>query len=159
MEFTLDQLTPDNLKMLFEQGFFEVTDCFPPELDEDGDIKHWGSIFVKEDGCFYRVMPAVDAEFIQFSYTLWVPSEKLPPAEVMLKVSNYYDVSPVHMHYRGIDDDGDVQIQMIYSQIFPTGGQIEAKKLIKIFKTFVKLTQRNLKRLPKVVNKMKEGDE
>ena len=70
----------------------------------------------------YGIMPAPDAEFIQFSYTLWVPSEQLPPADVMLKVSNFFDVLPVHCHYKGLEDDSGVQIQMIYSQIFPSGG-------------------------------------
>lgn len=157
MEFTLKQLTPDNLKLLFEQGFFEVTQVIQPEMDDDGDLKYWGSIFVREDGSNYRIMPALDSEFIQFSYTFWTPSEKLPPAEVLLKVSNYFDTLPVHCHYKGTDDEGDVQIAMIYSQIFPSGESVQAKKLIKIFKTFHKLTQKNLQYLPKIVDKMKEG--
>ncbi len=158
MEFTLEQLTPDNLKMLFEQAFFEVSDVVQVRKDDDGDITGWGSIFVKEDGSNYRIMPAVDAEFIQFSYTLWHPANDLPAADVLLKVSNAFDRYPVHCHYQGVDDDGDVMIQMIYSQIFPTGGQIEAKKLIKIFKTFVKLTQQNLRKLPNAIRKYEKED-
>jgi len=144
MEFTLDQLSPQNLKLLFEQALIDVTHVEEPELKSDGTTKYWGWINVKDDGQIYKVMPT-DMEFMQFSWTIWLEKNESHPEEVLLKVSNMYDKFPVHCHYEGHDEsDNTVGISFVYSQFFPDGESIEARKLLKIFKAFQRITNKNV---------------
>ena len=90
MEFTLPQLTPENLKMVFEQAYLDVVEV-NPIVYEEGDetsIKYWGSIFIKEDGSHWKIQPATDGEFIQFSYNFWIKKEQLEKVKCIKKLKN-----------------------------------------------------------------------
>ena len=160
MELTLKQLTPENLQLLFEQGFFNVVKMVPNEMEEENkdEIKYWGYIMIKDDGSHWRIQPT-DNEFIQFSYSYWTRAENAEPKDILLKVSNVFDTFPVHCHYSHKDDEGNVCMKMIYNQIFPEDGSVEAKKLVRIFKTFQKMTINNMKYLNQVIEMVKEGDD
>ena len=102
MEFTLEQLTPQNLKLLFEQALMDVIHVEDPTLEADGSIKYWGHILVKDDGQVWKILPT-DSEFIQFSWTTWFEKGDAEAEDVLLEVSNWYDKFPVHCHYAGVD--------------------------------------------------------
>ena len=158
MEFTLKQLSPDNIKLLLEQAFIDVDSVVPVQYDEDGTTqKYWGHVWVKDDGAFWRITPS-DAEFIQFSYTFTMPASEVDaPEMVLLKASNLFDTFPVHMSYQGKDADGDEVFSMIYSQIFPSEGACTAKQFVRIFRTFQKLTRKNMNHFNDVINIAKHG--
>ena len=130
--------------MLVEQALIDVTHVKEHELNPDGIIKRWGYITAKDDGSTYKVMPT-DYEFIQFSWAIWLEKVESQPEEVSLKVSDMYDKFPVDCHYEGYDEsDNTVGISFVYSQIFPNGESVEARKLLKIFKAFQRITNKNI---------------
>ena len=157
MEFTLPQLTPGNLKLIFEQAAYDVDDCTEHEMDDEGYIKQYGGITVVDDGRRYVISPKNDNDHILFGYNFWLPAdeEKDTIEEVFLKVSNIYDHMPVHCKYRGKDDDGDVVFQFINSAIFPEKEAVEGKRLIKIFRTYQRFVVDNLTYFRNVLDKVK----
>ena len=158
MEFTLKQLSPDNIKLLLEQAFIDIDSVIPVEFEKDGIThKHCGHVWVKDDGALWRITPT-SAEFIQFSYTFTLPANEADaPEMVLLKASNLFDAFPVHMKYQGKDKNGDEMFSMIYSQIFPSEGTCSAKQFVKIFRTFQKLTRQNMSHFNEVINIAKNG--
>lgn len=158
MEFTLEQLSPENMKMLLESAFITVDSIIPVEFEENGTTqKYWGHVIVKDDGYYWRITPT-DDEYIQFSYGWAMSPEQCPaPEMVLLKASNYFDTFPVHLHYKGKMDNGNHGFEFIYSQIFPQEAEVTPKRFVQIFRTFQKLTKRNVRNFFDVIKIVEEG--
>ena len=144
MEFTLPQLTPGNLKLIFEAAAYNVVECTEPEM-EDGEIKNYGSILIKDQGSAWRISPLQNYESIKFMYRFWCSKDDVGDAKeiVFLKVSNTFDGLPVHCAYRGWDEDGDHIFEFINSAIFPDGEAVEGKRIIKVFRQFQGMVSEN----------------
>ena len=145
MQFTLSQLTPENLKLLFESAMYSVTDTTPHTLDADGDIEKYGGLSVIEDNLKWFIQPSNDNDHIKFFYQFWTAKEEGDVEEIMLKMSNYYDRFPVHCRFEGFDKDGDPTWSFINSAIFPSDEAVEGKHIIKIFRTFQKFVRSNMR--------------
>ena len=157
MELTLKQLSPENLKLIFEAASIAVERIVPIKYEKDGKTqKYWGHVWVKEDGFFWRITPT-DDEFIQFSYGFEADGEQNTPEMVLLSASNFFDMFPVHLHYKGKNDNGHQSFEFVYSQIFPNGRVIETDYFVQIFRTFQKLTKKNMHNFNTVINIIKEG--
>ena len=160
MEFTLKQLSPENIQLLLEAAFITVEKIVPIEFEEDGTTqKYWGHVWVKDENRFWRITPT-DDEYIQFSYGFVASGENETPEMILLKASNFFDTFPVHLHFRGKDEEnGNPMFSFIYSQIFPDDGVITPKQFVKIFRTFQKITTKNIRNFSDVIEIVKEGDD
>ncbi len=159
MEFTLKHLSPENIKLILEAESITVEKIVPTKFEKDGETqKYWGHVWVKEESCYWRITPT-DDEFIQFSYGFIADGEQNTPEMVLLSASNFFDMFPVHLHYKGKNDDGHQSFEFVYSQIFPNKGVITPEQFVNIFKTFQKLTKKNMRNFNTVINIIKEGGE
>ena len=157
MEFTLPQLSPENIKLIFEGAAYDVTEFSPHTLDKDGDIESYGGVTIVENGYQWLIQPCNDNDNIQFVYPFFIDDAKETPEEVFLKMSNIYDRMPVHMKYTGQYPDGDHGFQFINSAIFPEGEAVEGKRLIKIFRTFQRMVKSNMQYFDHVKQKATES--
>ena len=159
MELTLKQLSPENIKLILEAASITVEKIVPIKYEKDGETqKYWGHVWVKDDGSFWRITPT-DDEFIQFSYGFDADGEQNTPEMVLLSASNFFDMFPVHLHYKGKNDAGHQSFEFVYSQIYPNGRVIEADQFIQTFRTFQKLTKKNIRNFNTVIDIIKEGGE
>lgn len=158
MEFTLEQLSPENLKLIFEQASYTI-EHWQDHTIEDGEITQHGGITVKEDGRLFTISPKPKYNCIYFAYAAYLngQEEGSTPEEVFLKVSNIYDHMPVHVKYIGKDENGDIQFDMINSAIFPDGESVEGKRIIKVFRLFIKYCDANREMFYQVLEGVKEG--
>ena len=144
--------------MLLESAFITVEAVVPIEYEDDGtNQKLWGHVWVKDEGYYWRITPT-DDQYIQFSYGFTSSGESETPEMILLKASNFFDTFPVHLHYRGKDEEsGNQMFSFVYSQIIPDDGVITAKQFVKIFRTFQKLTQKNMMGFNEVIEIVKQG--
>ena len=145
MEFTLPQLTPGNLKLIFEAAAYTVTDCQEHTM-EDGKVKKYGGIAIEDGGQTWTISPYNDSDHIRFGFRSYVAKKFIDQstAELMLlRISNYYDNLPVHGQYIGQDEAGDHIFDFENSAIFPSGESVEGVRIIKIFRTFQRMVENN----------------
>lgn len=149
MEFTLPQLSPSNLKLLFEQAAYDIDECLDHERNEKGEITKYGHIVVVEDGFRWGVTPCNDYDHIMFEYYFVIPDENSPEI-VFLRTSNAFDHQPVHCQYKG-SDNGEHVFAFINSAIYPDSESVDGKRIIKIFRTFQKMVKGNMHHFADVI--------
>lgn len=156
MEFTLKQLTPENLKLLFESAMYDVVDITPHELDEQGYITKYGGLTVSQDGYKWIIQPCNDNDHIKFAYTFYQSKEEGDVEELMMRMSNIYDKLPVNCRFLGFDENGDSNWQFVNAAIFPSDEQVEGKRIIKIFRSFQKFVGSNMRMYDQIKQLAKE---
>ena len=159
MEFTLPQLTPGNLKLIFQAAAYDVVECVEHEM-KDGHIEKHGLIVIKENERSWVIQPLNDFDSIKFIYSFWITKEQAGDTKeiVFLKVSNSFDGMPVHGTYRGgPDEDGEHCFEFINSAIFPDGEAVDSKKIIKVFRLFQKQAKINMNLFDDVLEKARDN--
>ena len=134
MDFTLSQLSNENLALLFNNAFYQAEEL--TSTDEDGEeeslvtvvyLNDWKHIIYANTGenclSFETRMGGLDTEM-----------------DLILKICNFYDRFPVHANAFE-DNDGETGVSFVYKHIVPEGTSISDRSLIGVFRHFAQMVE------------------
>lgn len=133
MEFTLEQLSPDNVTSLFDGALYKAETNRVKNLDGAGEVAVTTTVW--SDGRPVQVYASpVDQVFVfRYSAAYGEASESQ-----VLRACNLIDEFPVHARAEQ-DDDGAWAINFIYKHIVPEGVGLGAREIVGVFRVFEKL--------------------
>ena len=131
MEFTLEQLSPETVTMIFSNAYYQAEDNLFRNDESDEEVAV--STAIASNGYHYSVWSDVEQRILKFVLNLNAPEDL--SFETKLKVSNIYDSYPVHAHVWTTDEGKDV-IQFVYQHIVPEGVGIGPREIVGVFRIF-----------------------
>lgn len=119
MEFTIEQLSTDVLKTIFDAAFLDST------IDEDGDL-------CVEDGMKVWVhgMPEKDS----FGYTAYFGISSSVERIKLLEACNSFNET--YLGLKATATEGNEAIAFNYTVLMKGGGKIEAKEIVRLLRYF-----------------------
>lgn len=129
MDFSLAQLSNENLTILFNSAFYQAEEF--TSKDENGEVRSLGTMVHLNDR---NHLVYVDASFQYVSFETRT-SVNDTDMNQMLKICNFFDQFPVHANAFKYGD-GCSGVNFIYKHIVPEGTSISDRSLIGVFRQF-----------------------
>jgi hypothetical protein len=134
MDFTLDQLSPETMTMIFGGAYYDAeNNLFKPEDGEELAV----STLVRSNNRVFNVYGDVDHLCITYRLVLGLSAEQSSDRKKLLEVCNIYDDYAIHASIVDGNDENE-RLAFIYKHIVPTGVTIAPKELVGIFRVFEK---------------------
>jgi hypothetical protein len=140
MDFTLAQLTPENLELIFQGAFYKTQVNYGDQEGQEGAKAV--SLFVDAAGSRSVIWANHDMGCLWFcSYFTGFDGHSY---EDMLKASNFYDNYPVHAHVVKAGDGSSCELDFSYAHFVPDGAGISARDIVGIYRHFEKMVLRHM---------------
>tara|TARA_X000000950_G_scaffold220826_1_gene265996 strand:+ start:513 stop:959 length:447 start_codon:yes stop_codon:yes gene_type:complete len=143
MDFTLTQLSNENLALLFNNAFYQAEVL--TSKNENGEEESVATI-VRLNDWTHVVYANAKNHYLSFETRL---SGNDMEMDQMLKICNFFDRFPVHANAY-TDDNGEVIINFIYKHIVPEGTSISDRFLIGVFRSFAQMFENHYEALQHV---------
>lgn len=134
MNFTLEQLTPETVTMLFENAYYKAENNI--YTNDEGVEQNVGTI-VYSGNRRSVIYADVSERCVNYRLTLFLSEEQASDRKRLLEVCNVYDDFPVHASVKEYADS-ETAITFIYKHIVPEGVDISPKELVGVFRVFEK---------------------
>ena len=134
MDFSLAQLSNENLTILFNSAFYQAEEF--TSTDENGAVRSLGTMVHLNDWNHLIYADASD-HYVSFETRTRVSDTEM---SLMLKICNFFDQFPVHANAFKYGD-GCTGVNFIYKHIVPEGTSISDRSLIGVFREFAKAVE------------------
>ena len=134
MDFTLDQLSSQNLTLLFKNAFYLAEDL--TTKNEEGEEESVATVIHHND--WNHVLYSDDAESCLTFETRITGIDA--GVEMMLRICNFFDRFPVHANTFKAQD-GSNAVSFMYKHIVPEGTSISDRTIIGVFRTFAQMVE------------------
>ncbi len=132
IEFTLAQLSNENLTLLFNNAFYEAEEL---KSKKDGGEDESIVTMVHLNDWNHLVYADESNHCLAFETRIYGIDTEM---DLMLKICNFFDRFPVHANAFK-DDDGSSGVCFIYKHIVPEGTSLSARSVIGVFRSFVQM--------------------
>ena len=129
MDFTLAQLSNENLALLFNNAFYQAEEL--TSTDEDGEEESLVTMVHLNDWK-HLIYANTSKNCLSFETRIGGLDTEM---DLMLKICNFFDRFSVHANAFE-DNDGKTGVSFVYKHIVPEGTSISDRSLIGIFRTF-----------------------
>lgn len=133
MEFTLEQLSPDNVTSLFDGAYYKAETNRVRNQGDETEVAVTTTVW--SDGRPVQVYASPTDQVFVFRYS--ANYGEATEAQV-LRACNLIDEFPVHARAEK-DADGAWVITFIYKHIVPEGVGLGAREIVGVFRVFEKL--------------------
>jgi len=134
MDFTLTQLSNENLALLFNNAFYQAEEL--TSKNENGEKKSVATL-VRLNDWTHVVYADANTHCLSFETRLSGYDMEM---DQMLKICSFFDRFPVHASaYK--EDDGELIINFIYKHIVPEGMSISDRSIIGVFRAFAQMVE------------------
>jgi len=132
MDFTLAQLSNQNLSLLFNNAFYQAE-----ELKATNDAGEEESLATRVRLNDWNHIVYADVSNHCLSFTTRISGIETD-MDSMLKICNFFDRFSVHANaFR--DEDGKSGVSFVYKHIVPEGTSISDRTLIGVFRSFAQM--------------------
>lgn len=127
MEFSIEQLSSEVLKSVFDAAFLETG------IDEDGDL------YVKDEyRIWVRGMPTKDC----FGFSCFMGIGEEHSREKLLECCNRFNMSYLGLKVSAMDSNDSLLFQ--YQTLIKSGGKIEGKEIVRLLRYFQEVIRDSL---------------
>lgn len=134
MDFTLAQLSNENLALLFNNAFYQAEEL--TSTDEDGEEESL-AITVHLNGWNHIIFANTSENHLSFETRIGGLDTEM---DLMLKICNFFDRFSVHANAFE-DNDGKTGVSFVYKHIVPEGTSISDRGLIGVFRHFAQMVE------------------
>ena len=134
MDFTLAQLSNENLALLFNNAFYQAEEL--TSKDEEEEEKSVATMVYLND---WSYIVYVDASHHCLAFETRITGIELE-MDLMLKICNFFDRFPVHANAFK-DQEGSSGVSFLYKHIVPEGTSISNRALIGVLRAFAQMVE------------------
>ena len=134
MDFTLAQLSNENLTLLFNNAFYQAEEL--TSMNEEGQQESVATMVHLND--WNHIVYADAGEHVLAFETRITGIET--DMDLILKICNFFDRFPVHAN-AFTDQAGTGSVSFLYKHIVPEGTSISDRSLIGVFRSFTQMVE------------------
>lgn len=136
MDFTLAQLSNENLTLLFNQAFYQAEEL--TSTNEDGEEETVATMVYLND---WNYIVYADAGQHCLAFETRITGIEME-MDLMLKICNFFDRFPVHAN-AFTDQEGTSGVSFLYKHFVPEGTSISDRSLIGVFRIFAQMFEKH----------------
>ena len=134
MDFTLAQLSNENLSLLLNNAFYQAEELTSKK--DDGEEESLATMVCLNDWRYF-VYADTEHHFLAFETRITGIDMEM---DLMLKICNFFDRFPVHAN-EFQDQEGLSGVSFLYKHIVPEGTSISDRTLIGVFRTVAQMVE------------------
>lgn len=134
MDFTLAQLSNQNLSLLFNNAFYQAEEL--KTINDEGEEESLATRVRLND--WNHIVYADESDHC-LSFTTRIGGIDMN-MDSMLKICNFFDRFSVHANAFS-DEDGKNGVSFVYKHIVPEGTSISDRSLIGVFRAFTQMVE------------------